>query len=663
MRIRVSLCVLAAGLSSAAGQVVTWNDPAGGLWGDAANWSPMSVPNDPLALARIDLGGIYTVGIETLDVQLEELDLANPLVTLRIDNGRTLQIGGDPGDGMFANSGRIEVGAGSVLRLVATDGSQSPTAAVVLDGGNLELAGPDVDQPLLVVPFVSGGVLQTTGAGGVVRSVEGTSGLADMTFEADVEIDQSASSDFVAIDLEGDIVNNGTISLLASPTNDGPFLFLRDGTTLSGTGRIWLEGGPNDFEDSRVFGTSGGPTIVQEADHAIEGAGRVNFSFTNRGVVRAIDTGTDNTLLLGGTNIVNEGLIAVSPGAELALASADITQQMGGEIAIDGGRLVVNRSSGPSGNEIEGGRIVATNGGEISVSNLGAIRLRNTLVESDIVFDNRGRLITEQSGFTINGDISWLTTSGFSGSEIQIFDNATIDGAGTITLPEDTFTTISGTTGGPTSFGRFGTGIEVRGSFMLRGRISFRGLLSLGQGPGEIGSLTRLTGQPGRVLLAPTSVVEFEIGGTDPSEHDRIDIASAELDGRLELSVINGYVPMLGDTITLIQTDPGGLGGAFDVSVLPDMIPAVGTWRLVVTDSTVELRVVESCPADLSSPTVPGSPDGVLTGADFFEFLARFQAGDLRADFSSAGNPGTPDGVLTGADFFEFLSLFQAGCP
>ena len=67
-------------------------------------------------------------------------------------------------------------------------------------------------------------------------------------------------------------------------------------------------------------------------------------------------------------------------------------------------------------------------------------------------------------------------------------------------------------------------------------------------------------------------------------------------------------------------------------------------------------------PADLSSPGTPGSPDGTLTGADFFEFLNRFQAGDLSVDFSSPGNPGQGDGTLTGADFFEFLNLFGQGC-
>ena len=69
-----------------------------------------------------------------------------------------------------------------------------------------------------------------------------------------------------------------------------------------------------------------------------------------------------------------------------------------------------------------------------------------------------------------------------------------------------------------------------------------------------------------------------------------------------------------------------------------------------------------SCLADLSSPGNPGIPDGLLSGADFFEFLARFGAGDLSVDFSSPANPGQGDGLLSGADFFEFLNLFAQGC-
>ena len=78
--------------------------------------------------------------------------------------------------------------------------------------------------------------------------------------------------------------------------------------------------------------------------------------------------------------------------------------------------------------------------------------------------------------------------------------------------------------------------------------------------------------------------------------------------------------------------------------------------------ATLHIRVrVGVNAADLSSPANPGVPDGVLTGADFFEFLNRFQAGDLSVDYAGPTTPNEPDCQLTGADFFAFLSLFAQG--
>ena len=72
---------------------------------------------------------------------------------------------------------------------------------------------------------------------------------------------------------------------------------------------------------------------------------------------------------------------------------------------------------------------------------------------------------------------------------------------------------------------------------------------------------------------------------------------------------------------------------------------------------------VQACSIiDISSPADPGVPDGLLSGADFFEFLNRFAAGSLTVDFSSPASPGVPDGLLTGADFLFFLNLFGQGC-
>ena len=104
--------------------------------------------------------------------------------------------------------------------------------------------------------------------------------------------------------------------------------------------------------------------------------------------------------------------------------------------------------------------------------------------------------------------------------------------------------------------------------------------------------------------------------------------------------------------------------GSFELGFLrlADQTEILPGFSFAFVPSTGFTTSLGCSPADLSSASNPGVPDGVLTGADFFEFLARFQAGDLSIDFSSAANPGVPDGVLTGADFFEFLNLFSAGC-
>ena len=105
--------------------------------------------------------------------------------------------------------------------------------------------------------------------------------------------------------------------------------------------------------------------------------------------------------------------------------------------------------------------------------------------------------------------------------------------------------------------------------------------------------------------------------------------------------------------------DPSGIGATSIGYIFNGAPSSVRNGYAINGREVVDLAC---SPADLSSPAAPGSPDGVLTGADFFEFLVRFQAGDLSVDFSSPASPGTPDGVLSGADFFEFLNLFAAGC-
>ena len=145
----------------------------------------------------------------------------------------------------------------------------------------------------------------------------------------------------------------------------------------------------------------------------------------------------------------------------------------------------------------------------------------------------------------------------------------------------------------------------------------------------------------------------------------------------------NGFAVRLNDEIVLRSGEPIDLdnnGLADDNAFMLDMdedeafVADNGDVYLVVGvangagDSIGEAMVkiagdAGGCsPVDLAGPLDPTTPDGVLTGADFFRFLDLFSQGDLTIDLAGPLDPTTPDGVLTGADFFRFLDLFSRGC-
>lgn len=129
----------------------------------------------------------------------------------------------------------------------------------------------------------------------------------------------------------------------------------------------------------------------------------------------------------------------------------------------------------------------------------------------------------------------------------------------------------------------------------------------------------------GRVDGIDRSLLDSYIGETDGTARDA--------DG-----VVNGWI---------VLAEPGVDFTMFDVD--GDAVVA-------------EAEIAVLCSADLSGPATPGVPDGIVTGADFFEFVSRFQAQDMSVDLAGPNDPTTPDGILTGADFFRFLDLFTLGC-
>lgn len=142
----------------------------------------------------------------------------------------------------------------------------------------------------------------------------------------------------------------------------------------------------------------------------------------------------------------------------------------------------------------------------------------------------------------------------------------------------------------------------------------------------------------------------------------------------------DGSKLFVGDTLVV---DNDGLHGMVDVSGQIALLPGAHRIRIEFFERGGGAGVIfrfqggpfsrqivpagllerdDVCPVDYSSPSQPGVPDGVLSGADFFFWLDLFSAGDLEADLSSPTAFGVPDGVLTGADLLWLLDAFQFGC-
>ena len=72
--------------STARGATYSWNNPAGGSWSIASNWSPSGIPGEG-DIANVTLAGTYTVSLSA-NVLVSELKVGGPsgTATLGISN-------------------------------------------------------------------------------------------------------------------------------------------------------------------------------------------------------------------------------------------------------------------------------------------------------------------------------------------------------------------------------------------------------------------------------------------------------------------------------------------------------------------------------------------------------------------------------------------------
>ncbi|MEZ6191397.1 MAG: hypothetical protein R3C45_08925 [Phycisphaerales bacterium] len=431
-------------------------------------------------------------------------------------------------------------------------------------------------------------------------------------------------------------------------------------------GTIQLAGNRSIGSDSaiqRIFGAA--PTLVSGKGLTVEGTATLlttttvnGGTFTTNGLVNGhnlkLQHGTfnlqDQALVIGGGQLLGDTLdLASDMTVNVALGTANA-----GLVTGDGqvGGTFTNAAGGEL--RAEPGKSLRFTGA--NNANLGQVNLFGGLLEftqdltnfSTGFISGNGTLMT-QTGLLNEGTMNFSGSANIVGDvNIAAGGRVISSGGGPTTFFDDVVNNgqIRTSAGSSTVF--FGS-LSGVGSFTGTGTVNMEGDLKPGNSPAIVSF-------GGNVAMGPFATLFIELGGlTAGSQYDRLDVTGvATLDGILDVSLINGFTPGLGDSYTLLMAN-GGIAGGFSGLSLPDLSGLGLDWDLSISGSTVLLEVVNGSAlvGDLNG-------DGFVGIADLNLVLS---------NWNQTVPPANPladpsgDGFVGIADLNAVLGNWNAGTP
>jgi hypothetical protein len=167
------------------------------------------------------------------------------------------------------------------------------------------------------------------------------------------------------------------------------------------------------------------------------------------------------------------------------------------------------------------------------------------------------------------------------GNGANLFAGRTITATGSATFSGPLYNqgVVNGPTGADQKLTFTG---DVRGAGSYTGNIAFTGSFSPGNSPAQV--------QLESASLDPTTTLTMEIAGTTAGlQYDQLQIGnSIQLGGTLNVDLLGGFAPALGDTFLLID---GPITGAFATLDLPALADGL-QWDATQTSSAYTLSVV-----------------------------------------------------------------------
>lgn len=363
----------------------------------------------------------------------------------------------------------------------------------------------------------------------------------------------------------------------------------------------------------------------------------------------------DNYATLVGRNVSNSGEIVLD-GLSAALTAE--VQLLNAGIIRGRGRVggpVVNAGSGEV--YVQGGRRMTFTGP--TFENLGRVSAVGVAVDpAEVVFDGSmtnvagtGIIASSHARLRFNGAMANQGSMAFTSGDSHVFGDIAntgeivVSGGSNATFYDDVVqdgVLRVSQAGATTSLAVFLGDVSGAGGSTGGGDIFFEGDLRPGHSPAQVS-------YENNIFFGSGSRVEIELGGLAAgSGYDQINVGGQlSLGGALDVSLIDGFLPQVGDLFQIITADDG-LSGAFASASLPQLGENL-SWGLNYAANLVTLEV------QLVQFTGDFDADSDADGSDFLAWQRGFgiTQGALPADGDANGNH-----AVNGADFDVWKSRF-----
>lgn len=567
----------------------------------------------------------------------------------------------------------------------------------IINGGltNVSLTG---DSAVLSSLFVSGGVDLYTNSN--VLDVTATLGTSNITGNSTRLVVSNVTGGVAGFRTETLNINSGgRLQLTSGRTRVTDRLIMDSGATIYGHGLVEIVSN----HPAAFSGLNGGAITANNGDLSVVVVGtggialpaQLNFNTSNATMeidgplinsardVNMVDGsnllithpwGLAGTLTANGVNMsIEEDInnpITVNPTGIVSVTSGDLTINpmvnfvSGSNVSVSSNALLTIAGNGSD----------AQSGSQFSLVNGSTLRIEGAqpigdFWSGDIDLNISHLEIAQPGTFRVNGDITLLS---FLGLRSRIEGPGTLHLTGNLVVPGGGGIIANTLELGPSGLielSNANTVLRVEGSLLHNVATSI-----IGAGTVQIdnGGAYRYT-QPatlltdinnaGTVLIrgafsptttaewtvdyqqGPTGTLHLKVAGTNSDQYDRVETSGiATLAGRVEVELVDGYMPQVGDSFEIMEVSGGIVGGFSEVVGVPGFeISTIGNSVLM------SYVGVPECIADFTN-------DGVLNFFDVSAFLSAFGASDPIADLNH-------DGVLNFFDVSVFLNAFSLGCP